>query len=85
VTGLFGAVLCQRLLTLGGFADPLVRGLATAAACHGFGAAALAATEPAALPFAALGYGLSGISASVWVVPAPVRTLLQTIAGKKIE
>ena len=48
VTGLVGAVLCQRLLNLGGIADPLTRGLATASSCHGFGAATLAASEPQA-------------------------------------
>ena len=54
VTGLVGAMFTQRLMTAFGF-DPLTRGLATASSCHGFGAATLAATEPAALPFAALG------------------------------
>ena len=82
VTGLVGAVLCQRLLTLGGFVDPLVRGLATAASCHGFGTAALAATEPAALPFAALGYGLTGIAASRWAAVPAVQSMLKGLAGK---
>ena len=47
VTGLVGAMFCQRLLSIGGFTDPMCRGLATAAACHGFGTAALAAGEVA--------------------------------------
>ena len=64
-TGLVGAMGVQRLLNMGGFADLLVRGLACASSCHGLGVAALAATEPAALPFCALSYGLTGIAASV--------------------
>ena len=82
LTGLFGAVLCQRLMTVVGFVDPLTRGLATASSCHGFGTAALAATEPAALPFCALGYGLTGIAASCWVVVPQVRAALLALAGK---
>ena len=81
VTGLVGAVLCQRLLNMGGFADPLVRGLATASSCHGFGTAALAATEPAALPFCALSYGLTGIAASLWAAVPQVQTTLKSLAG----
>ena len=83
VTGLLGAVLCQRLLTLGGFLDPLSRGLATASSCHGFGTAALAATEPAALPFCALGYGLTGIAACLWAAMPPVQAALKIIAGSR--
>ena len=81
VTGLTGAVLCQRLLTMGGFADPLVRGLATASSCHGFGTAALAATEPAALPFCALSYGLTGIAASLWAAVPQVQAVVKVLAG----
>ena len=81
VTGLVGAVLCQRLLNAGGLMDPLVRGLATASSCHGFGTAALAATEPAALPFCALAYGLVGIAASLWAAIPQVQTMLKALAG----
>ena len=81
VTGLVGAVMCQRLLTMGGFADPLSRGLATASSCHGFGTAALAATEPAALPFCALSYGLTGIAASLWAAVPAVQSMLRGLAG----
>lgn len=81
VTGLVGAMGVQRLLTIFGFADPLSRGLATASSCHGFGVAALAATEPQAMPMAALGYGLTGIAASLWVAVPPVRDALRTFAG----
>ena len=81
VTGLTGAVLCQRLLTMGGFLDPLSRGLATASSCHGFGTAALAATEPAALPFCALSYGLTGIAASLWAAVPQVQAALRACAG----
>ena len=81
VTGLVGAVMCQRLLTMGGFADPLSRGLATASSCHGFGTAALAATEPAALPFCALSYGLTDIAASLWAAVPAVQSMLRGLAG----
>lgn len=53
-TGLLGANFAQPLLSALGFADPVVRGLATAASAHGLGTAALAAKEPEALPMAAL-------------------------------
>ena len=83
VTGLVGAMFTQRLMTAFGFADPLTRGLATASSCHGFGAATLAATEPAALPFAALGYGLAGIASSCWAAVPPVQNALIALAGKE--
>ena len=35
MTGLIGAATCQRLLNVGGFADPVTRGLATAGAESG--------------------------------------------------
>lgn len=80
-TGLVGALLVQRLLNIGGFTDPLVRGLACASSCHGLGLAALAATEPAALPFCALSYGLTGIAASLWAAVPAVQSALRAIAG----
>ena len=83
LTGLVGAVACRSLLNMGGFMDPLVRGLATASSCHGFGTAALAATEPAALPFCALSYGLTGIAASLWAAVPAVQMMLKGIAGKE--
>jgi len=49
---------------------------------HRFGTAALAATEPAALPFAALGYGLTGIAASLWAAVPAVQSMLKGLAGK---
>ena len=64
-----------------GFTDPLIRGLATASSCHGFGTAALAATEPAALPFCALSYGLTGIAASLWAAVPAVQSTLKLLAG----
>ncbi len=70
-----------RLLNAARFTDPLVRGLATSSSCHGFGTAALAATEPQALPFAALGYGLTGIASSCWVQVPAVRDTLIALAG----
>ena len=60
--------------------DPIARGLATAAAAHGLGMAALAATEPEALPFCALAYVLIGIAASLWAA-SPLREVLFWVAG----
>jgi hypothetical protein len=34
-----------------------------------------------AMPMAALGYGLTGIAASLWVAVPPVRDALRTFAG----
>jgi putative effector of murein hydrolase len=45
----------------------VTRGLATAGSCHGLGTAALAAKEPAALPFCALAYGLIGIAGAQYL------------------
>jgi len=81
MTGLIGAATCQRLLNLGGFVDPVTRGLATAGSCHGLGTAALAAKEPAALPFCALAYGLIGIAGTVWTSLPPVNAFLRMLAG----
>eukprot|EP00242_Pyramimonas_sp_CCMP2087_P002290 CAMPEP_0198230842 /NCGR_PEP_ID=MMETSP1445-20131203/114888_1 /TAXON_ID=36898 /ORGANISM="Pyramimonas sp., Strain CCMP2087" /LENGTH=532 /DNA_ID=CAMNT_0043911423 /DNA_START=70 /DNA_END=1668 /DNA_ORIENTATION=- len=81
MTGLIGAATCQRLLNLGGFVDPVTRGLATAGSCHGLGTAALAAKEPAALPFCALAYGLIGIAGTVWASLPPVKAFLRMLAG----
>ncbi len=80
-TGLIGAVACRPLLNFGRFQDPLTRGLATASASHGFGTAALAATEPQALPFCALAYGLGGIASSLWASVPAVRDFLIALAG----
>lgn len=78
--GLIGAASVQRLLNLIRVRDPITRGLATASAAHGLGTAALATTEPEALPFCALAYGLIGIAASCWVA-SPAKDLLIFIAN----
>lgn len=84
LTGLLGAASCQRLMDVARIADPVTRGLATAGSSHGLGTAALAAKEPAALPFAALAYGMMGVAASCWAAIPPVREALQALAGKTI-
>jgi putative effector of murein hydrolase len=81
LTGLVGAALAQKLLDAGGYKDPVTRGLSTAGSAHGLGTAALAASEPEALPFCALAYGLIGIAASSWCAIPPLRVLLGKIAG----
>ena len=48
--------------------------------CHGFGTAALSANEPEALPFCAIAYALTGISASLFCsVPAFRQSLLVVV------
>mmetsp|Transcript_69755 Transcript_69755/g.220870 ORF Transcript_69755/g.220870 Transcript_69755/m.220870 type:complete len:102 (+) Transcript_69755:89-394(+) len=81
LTGLLGANFAQTLLNKLGYKDPITRGLATAGSAHGLGTAALAATEPEALPFCALAYALIGIISSVLVAIPPVRLALLAICG----
>jgi len=82
LTGLLGAALAQKLLDKGGYkGDPITRGLATAGSAHGLGTAALAASEPEALPFCALAYGLIGIAASSWAAVPAVQVVVAKLAG----
>lgn len=52
--------MVRLLLDAGRFKDPIARGLAAAAAAHGFGTAALSAREPETLPYCALSCELRG-------------------------
>ena len=81
LTGLLGANFAQALLTWAGYTDPIARGLATAGAAHGLGTAALARSEPDALPFCALGYALIGVAASVLAALPPVTAALMALTG----
>ncbi|KAL3139383.1 hypothetical protein ABBQ38_003717 [Trebouxia sp. C0009 RCD-2024] len=81
LTGLLGANFAQILLNAGKFTDPIARGLSTSGAAHGLGTAAMAATEPEALPFCALAYALIGIISTLLIaVPGSVNVFM-TIAG----
>jgi putative effector of murein hydrolase len=80
LTALFGAAGVLPLLDAFGFADPLTRGLTAAVTAHGLGAA-VAAREPAALPFAALSYALCGISATLLASVPPFAALLLRCTG----
>ena len=64
-----------------GYRDPIARGLATAGAAHGLGTAALARSEPDALPFCALGYALIGVAATVLASLPPVTAALLAITA----
>ena len=79
LTGLIGSSLCIPILNKIGAKDPITRGLATAASAHGLGTAALVGSEPAALPYCALAYALSGIISSVLVAIPIVQTALLAI------
>ena len=54
LTGTAGSLVVRLLLDAARFKDPIARGLAAAAAAHGFGTAALSAREPETLPYCAL-------------------------------
>ncbi len=81
LTGLLGANCAQALLDAAGYRDPIARGLATAGAAHGLGTAALARSEPDALPFCALGYALIGVAATVLASLPPVTAALLAITA----
>ena len=81
LTGLIGSSLCITILNKIGAKDPITRGLATAASAHGLGTAALVGSEPAALPYCALAYALSGIISSVLVAIPFIQKALVAIIG----
>lgn len=81
LTGLLGANCAQTLLDAARYTDPIARGLATAGAAHGLGTAALARSEPDALPFCALGYALIGVAATVLASLPPVTAALLAITA----
>lgn len=82
LTGLLGANFAQILLNAGKFTDPIARGLSTSGAAHGLGTAAMAATEPEALPFCALAYALIGIISTLLIAAPGATNLLMAIAGQ---
>jgi putative effector of murein hydrolase len=81
LTGLIGSSLAVAVLNKVGAKDPITRGLATAASAHGLGTAALAGSEPEALPYCALAYALSGIISSVLVAVPFIQAALIGIIG----
>jgi putative effector of murein hydrolase len=81
LTGLLGANCAAALLDAGGYRDPIARGLATAGAAHGLGTAALARSEPDALPFCALGYALIGVAATLLASLPPVTAALMALTA----
>ncbi|KAK9823111.1 hypothetical protein WJX72_000351 [[Myrmecia] bisecta] len=81
LTGLVGANFCQILLNKFGYKDAIVRGLATAGSAHGLGTAALARSEPEALPFCALAYAFIGIISTLLIALPPVRAGLLALTG----
>ncbi|KAK9821310.1 hypothetical protein WJX81_008067 [Elliptochloris bilobata] len=81
LTGLLGANLAQPLLDRCAFWDPIARGLATAGSAHGLGTAALARSEPEALPFCALAYALTGVISTALVAVPPVASALLAITA----
>ncbi|KAL8119595.1 plastidal glycolate/glycerate translocator 1, chloroplastic-like [Apium graveolens] len=81
LTGLVGANFVKLVLDKLRFQDPIARGVATASSCHGFGTAALSANEPEALPFCAIAYALTGISASLFCSVPVFRENLLAVVG----
>lgn len=80
-TGMTGALMARPLLTWAGVVDPLARGVAAAASAHGMATAEMGTAEPETLPFAALGYCLTGVFATAVCQLQPVRQLLIAITG----
>ncbi|PRW39064.1 plastidal glycolate glycerate translocator chloroplastic [Chlorella sorokiniana] len=78
LTGTAGSLVVRLLLDAARFKDPIARGLAAAAAAHGFGTAALSAREPETLPYCALSYAMSGVTASLWAA-LPPRTMAKKV------
>jgi putative effector of murein hydrolase len=81
LTGLLGSALATKVLDASNANDPVSRGMATAAASHGLGTAALVSKEPEALPYAALSYALSGIVTSVLAATPVITAALIGIAS----
>ncbi len=84
ITGLLGANIAMPMLSAARVRDPVVRGLATGAAAHGLGTAAMA-DEPAAFPFAAIAMTLVGIFATCMVASPPIRALLLRVALGRVS
>jgi putative effector of murein hydrolase len=78
---MIGALMARPLLTWAGVVDPLARGVAAAASAHGMATAEMGTAEPETLPFAALGYCLTGVFATAVCQLQPVRQLLIAITG----
>jgi putative effector of murein hydrolase len=80
-TGLMGAALGQVLMStlsnmgVGGD-DEIARGVAQAASSHGLGTAALAESEPEALPFAALTIAAMGTLSNLFIMSPGFRETL---------
>lgn len=80
MTGIFGATVATRFLTLVGVTDPVTRGLATGCSSQGLGVASIVA-EPDAFPFAAIGMVLTAVCATALVSVESVRDALLSVAG----
>jgi putative effector of murein hydrolase/putative effector of murein hydrolase LrgA (UPF0299 family) len=82
ITGLIGANAGAKILDALNVKDPTARGLAMGTAAHGLGTAALASTETAAFPFAAVSMALTGTFSTIIVaIPALKRALLALATG----
>ena len=78
--GLLGANIGSKVLDKLGVKDPTARGLSMGTAAHGLGTAALAATEKAAFPFAAVSMALTGTFSTIIVAIPYLRRLLLAVA-----
>ena len=75
-----GANIGSKVLDKLGVKDPTARGLSMGTAAHGLGTAALAATEKAAFPFAAVSMALTGTFSTIIVAIPYLRRLLLAVA-----
>uniref|UniRef100_A0A7S0ABX2 Ion transport domain-containing protein n=1 Tax=Pyrodinium bahamense TaxID=73915 RepID=A0A7S0ABX2_9DINO len=82
LTGFIGVVLGQPIFKVLRLRNPRTRGLSMGAASHGLGTVALAASDPDAFPYSALGFVLVGTATSTLLqVPLLRAVLLQIVSG----
>ena len=79
--GVLGANIARWVLDCAQVKDTIARGLSTAASSHGIGTAGLVAKEPDTLPFCALAYALVGITSTLLMYMAPLRSAIIAITG----
>jgi putative effector of murein hydrolase len=76
-TGLMGAAFGQTLMNSMRIRDEISRGVTQAASSHGMGTAAMAASEPQALPFCAVTIAIMGtVSNLLLCIPVVAQALL---------
>jgi putative effector of murein hydrolase/putative effector of murein hydrolase LrgA (UPF0299 family) len=81
VSGVLGALVARPLLERLGFHSPIALGVATGAASHGIGTAALLREAPRAAALSGIAFALTASISVALVSLPPVRTLLLLLTG----